>query len=427
MNGDLIPPLLAWIILISVLSVVASGKARFDLAAVAGIMAAGILGLASPSVLLSGFGNPALFTIASILLLSEAIIESRLFSGLGHTLEKGLGTHSRQILGLSMATSILSALMNNIGALSLTLPTALRMSKRSGLDPGTYTMPLAYAAIIGGTITLAGSAPNIIVSTYRAQTQGVSFGMFDFAPHGLVMVAAGLILWLVCGVCGFKPGKNEQVPPLEVGATPISDQSPDEFPRDILSTRQKRITLFTVILALTLVSLDILTPPVAFGTAALILLSTGVVKSELAYRRVDFALVVFLGCMLGLARLMEEIGAIALVTDRIMPSISLLPAYLLVATVFLISSILGSILNNAASAAIMAPVAFELSGIASVDALLMAVAAGACLSVSLPTHQATLMAMSRGWFSPAVFARSGLVITLVMTLVGSAVIVLVWG
>lgn len=427
MNGDLIPPLLAWGILISVLVMVASGKARFDLAAVSGLMVAGILGLASPAALLSGFGNPALFTIASVLLLSEAITESRLFSGLGHVLEKRFRTHSGQILGLSMATSALSAFMNNLGALSLTLPTALRMARRANLAPGTYTMPLAYAAIIGGTMTLAGSAPNIIISTYRAQSQGIAFGMFDFTPHGLIMVTTGLILWFVCGACGFKPGENEPAPSLEDASVSITDDPPDVFPGDILSTPQKRITLITVIPALALVSLGMLTPAVAFGSAALILVSTRVISPEIAYRRIDFAVIVFLGCMLGLARVLEETRAISLVTDGIAPSVSLLPPYLLVAALFLISSAVGSILNNAAAAAIMAPVALELSAFATVDALLMAVAAGSCLSVSLPTHQATLMAMSRGWFSPARFARSGLVITLVLTLVGSAVIVLFWG
>lgn len=407
-----------------VLVLVASGRFRFDVVAVAGLMLVGVLRIAPPALLFSGFGSPALFTIMAVLLISEGITEARLFSGLGQALESRLRKREHQILGLALTTSLLSVIMNNVGALSLTLPTAVKMAHRGRLSPGTYTMPMVYGAILGGTITLIGSAPNIIVSAYRAEILGQPYGMFDFAPHGLTFVFVGLLLWLICRACGFNPGGDE---PVLLSADQNEDPAPpDRFPQDILSTPAKRITLFTVVPSVVLVSLGVLSPSVAFGTVAVILVSTGVMNPSSAYRKLDFSVVVFVGAMLGLARVLEQTGALSLLTSRMMPVFSHFPPVMLVGAVFLVSSLLSIVINNAAAAALMAPLTVDLAGAASLDSLLMAVAAGSCLSMILPTHQATVIAMGRGWFSPARFARTGALLTLVCAAVGSLVILLVW-
>lgn len=417
--------MIVWLILISSLALIVSGRFRFDLVAISGLMIVGILGIAPPVVLLSGFGNPALFAVASILVISEGVKESRLFSGVGQALEHGLRKREHQLLGLALTTSFLSAFMNNVGTLSVTLPTARRMAERADRTPGTYTMPLAYAAILGGSITLAGSAPNIIVSSYRAEAVGRAYGMFDFAPHGLAFVFTGLLLWLICQACGISTGRED---PLHhaAEATEREQTAPDRFPQDMLSTPSKRIALSTLVLVLGLVSLGVLPTAVAFGSGAAVFIAAGVITPTQAYRRMDFSLVVFLGAMLGLAQVLQQTGAIRLVTAAAVPAIAPFSPLLVIAVVFLASSILGSMLNNAASAAIMAPIALDLTGVASADSLLMAVAAGSCLSMTLPTHQATLMAMSRGWFSPARFARAGALLTLACAAVGSVVILLLW-
>ncbi len=415
---------MAWLIVVVVLVMVASGRFRFDLVAVAGLLAAGVSGLVPVTHLLSGFSSPALFTIACVLLLSEGITESRLFSGLGQALERRVRARGNQLLALATVTAVLSAFMNNVGALSLSLPTAKRMARRAHATVGSYTMPLAYAAIMGGTLTLAGSAPNIVVSSFRAKELGSAFGMLDFLPHGAAVLASGLALWTICRICGLELGREADA--VDHSGISIDESPPDMFPRDLLSTPAKRTTLITVTLTLAAVTSGLLAPVVAFGLGALVLMSTGVLDPATAYSRLDLSVLVFLGSMLGLARMLQETGAIALLTDPLLPLVGSLPPFLLVAAVFMLSSLLGSILNNAAAAAIMAPMVLELGKGVTVDALLMAVAGGACLSMLLPTHQATVMAMSMGWFSPARFARTGVLLTAVAAAAASWIIVLVW-
>ena len=96
------------------------------------------------------------------------------------------------------AVAMLSAFVKNIGALAMMIPIAMQMAKRSNRSPSMLLMPMAFGSLLGGTMTLIGTSPNIIVSRLRSELLGEPFGMFDFTPVGLGLTAAGL-LFLVLG------------------------------------------------------------------------------------------------------------------------------------------------------------------------------------------------------------------------------------
>jgi hypothetical protein len=79
----------------------------------------------------------------------------------------------------------------NVGALAIFMPIALQLARRSGTPPSALLMPMAFASLIGGIVTLVGTSPNVIVSKVRADLTGHPFGMFDYAPVGLCVAAAG--------------------------------------------------------------------------------------------------------------------------------------------------------------------------------------------------------------------------------------------
>ena len=89
--------------------------------------------------------------------------------------------------------------MNNVGALALLMPVALRMARSAKRSPAYLLMPLAFCSLLGGLMTLIGSPPNIIVSTMRAQATGRPFGFFDFTPVGAVVAAAGVAFVALVG------------------------------------------------------------------------------------------------------------------------------------------------------------------------------------------------------------------------------------
>jgi len=416
--------LAAWLALAVVVVAVATGYRRFEVAAALVLLLLGVVGVAEPAALFSGFGHPALVTIVSLYVCSQAIIESHLLEGLGRLLETRLTGMGRQVLGLSTVTGLLSAFMNNVGALALVLPTAARMATRSRVSPGRFGMTLAWAAILGGTLTLAGSAPNIIVSTYRAAVLGTPFRMFDFAPHGLAVCAAGAVMWRLVGARAMPPSGGEGPEPRDASQGAVA--GPPFAP---LATPQRRLCLAILGAAILAVSLGWLGPSVGFGLAAVVLILAGVLEPAVAYRAVDLKVVLFLGSMLGLGRVLEDTGALQAVVAPLEPLVAGMGRLGLLAVVFALSLVLSNVLNNAAAAVLMGPVVIRIAaagGPAGLDALLMAVAAGSCLALVLPTHQVTLMAMSRTPFAVRDFARGGLALTLACGAAALVIISLVW-
>src|SRR3546814_17772748 len=94
---------------------------------------------------------------------------------------------------LVSSVTVLSALVKNIGALAILIPSALRMARKSGASPSVFLMPMSFGSLLGGLMTLVGTSPNIIVSWVREQLTGEPFGMFDYTPVGLGLAIMGII------------------------------------------------------------------------------------------------------------------------------------------------------------------------------------------------------------------------------------------
>ncbi len=433
---------LTWGILVGVLLLIATGRMRMELAALGGLLALGIAGVAPVNIVFSGFGDPALATIIAVFLVSQGIINSGLMLGLGQALARRLHNLQGQVLSFAVTGAVLSAFMNNVGAVGLLLPTAVRMAGRFGCHPGSFGLPLAIASLLGGTLTLIGSAPNIIISSYMLSVTDQSFKMFDFAPHGLAMLGVALLLWLACKSCGMDPGAagavcNEGKETAPVAVEPHAAQARtgtvpatagEIIPFAPLATGARRFTLVIILMAVLAVSFGLLHPALGFGGAVLLLILAGVLKLPDAYKSVDLKIVFFLGAMLGMGAVLQYTGGLELLSHflaRYAKGFS--PFWLLLLLVF-VSSALSNAINNAAAAVFMAPLAVSLAAVNSLEtgAALMAVAAGSNMTLLLPTHQAVLMVMSKAPFATASFLKAGLVLTLCCGLAATAVIALLW-
>ena len=175
------------------------GRWRYDLVAVAALLA-GVLTEVIPSQhAFMGFGHPAVITVAAVLVLSRALQESGFVDHLANLLARARHSPGLQIGASGGLTALMSAFMNNIGALALMLPVALRNCKASKFGAGTVLMPLSFASLLGGLVTMIGTPPNIIIAAFRADTQGTPFGMFDFTPVGLPVAVIGIIFLSVIG------------------------------------------------------------------------------------------------------------------------------------------------------------------------------------------------------------------------------------
>ncbi len=187
------------------------GDWRYDITALFALLAVAITGIVPLNEIFLGFGHPAVITVAAVLVMSRGLINSGFVDLIAKwTSRVGDGTIV-QILTLSGLVIVLSAFMNNVGALALLMPVAIRMAKRTGKSPSLLLMPLAFGSMLGGLITLIGTPPNIIISTFRARNGSAPFLMFDFAPVGLGVAIAGALFLSLVGwrLVPYREGKAD--------------------------------------------------------------------------------------------------------------------------------------------------------------------------------------------------------------------------
>lgn len=175
------------------------GRWRYDLVALFALLVVTLYGLVPAETAFSGFGHPAVITVAAVLIVSRALLNSGVVDYLVRLISKAGENFNVQILILVLAITISSGFMNNIGALALFLPVALNMARKSKRSPSLYLMPLSFGSLLGGLITQVGTPPNIIISIFRAETAGAPFRMFDFAPVGAGIALAGILFIVLFG------------------------------------------------------------------------------------------------------------------------------------------------------------------------------------------------------------------------------------
>jgi len=175
------------------------GRFRYDLVAFAALMAGVVLGVVPSENAFDGFGHPATLVVALVLVVSAGLVRSGAVLLITRTLvdaSRGLGRH---IALMGAIGGVLSAFMNNVAALALLMPVDIQTARKAGRMPGLSLMPLSFATILGGMVTLIGTPPNIIIASIREDALGAPFRMFDFAPVGGVAAIAGLAFVALIG------------------------------------------------------------------------------------------------------------------------------------------------------------------------------------------------------------------------------------
>jgi len=192
-------PVLILIILLATMVLFLWGRWRHDIVALAALLACVFTGLVSKEAAYAGFSHPAVITVACVLVLSRALHATGAVDTLAqYVLPRNAGPTLTlgALIGLG---ALLSAFMNNVGAMALLMPVAIQAAAKHNLAPGKVLMPLAFGTILGGMTTLIGTPPNLIVSGYRAGTDAGAFVMFDFMPVGSAIAGTGIVFLVLLG------------------------------------------------------------------------------------------------------------------------------------------------------------------------------------------------------------------------------------
>jgi di/tricarboxylate transporter len=580
-------------VLAATLGLFAWGRWRYDLVALLALMALLASGVLPFEQAFDGFAHPAVITVAAVLVISRALQNAGMVDLAVRLLGPLKGRPLLQLVSQTVIVALLSAFMNNVGALALMLPVALRQAYRDGYAPAIALMPLAFGSILGGLVTLIGTPPNLIVSSYRARELGEGYGMFAFAPVGGAVALAGvafvtLVGWrllprdrrgapapdkvfdveeyvtelrvvpdsklvgaeladvealadgdvLIVGVVR-EAGRrlapraferiqaddvlvveaetsaletlldasdltleeakhisrtdlgNDEVTVQEVvvapgsgfdGKTPgslrlraahrvnllavarhgkriearLADvrfqtgdvlllQGPSErvaelisdrgllplAERDIGVARRRRLVLATALLvaAVTLVTTGLAPAHVAFTGAAVLLTLLGVLQRDEPYKAIDWPVIVLLAALIPVGTALEATGGTALLADGVLALTGGLGPVGVLVALMVITMLLSDVVNNNATAVLMAPLAIDLAQRLEVqlDPLLMAVAIGASCAFLTPIgHQSNTLVLKPGGYRFGDYWRLGLPLEIIIVLVSVPSILVVW-
>ena len=169
------------------------GRFRYDITAVIALLAALALGIVAPADAFSGFSDDIVIIVGSALVLSAAVQRSGVVESTLAVLSQRITRIRSQLLLLTASVGVASALIKNVGALAMLMPAALQMARKGGTSPSVFLMPMSFASLLGGLMTLVGTSPNIIVSRVREDLTGQPFGMFDYFPTGFGLFVVGLV------------------------------------------------------------------------------------------------------------------------------------------------------------------------------------------------------------------------------------------
>lgn len=182
---------------------------RYDLVALGALLACALTGVVPADEVFSGIGHPAVISVAAVLVLSRGLLNAGVVDSVARRLMQVGERPWAQVAALTGIVALSSGFMNNVGALALFMPVAIWMSRQSGRSPSYLLMPLAFGSLLGGTLTLIGTPPNLIIAGYRAEAGEAPFGMFAFLPVGAAVTVAGVLFIALLG-WRLVPRRQEQ-------------------------------------------------------------------------------------------------------------------------------------------------------------------------------------------------------------------------
>lgn len=193
------PQIKVTLLLLATVGLFVWDRLRYDVVALLALFAAVMLGVVPAGSAFDGFSNPVVVTVAAVLALSGAIGRSGAIEHVLSFMMRFSEKPALQMFVLCGSCMVISAFMNNVGALAIFLPVTLAVSRASGRPASEMLMPLAFSSLLGGLVTLIGTPPNLLISEVRARYAGEPYQMFDFAPAGIAVCVFGLLYLCLIG------------------------------------------------------------------------------------------------------------------------------------------------------------------------------------------------------------------------------------
>jgi di/tricarboxylate transporter len=173
---------------------------RIDVVALVCMLALGWTGVLTPQETLSGFSSNAVIAMLSVMILGQGIAKTGIMDRFSRAVLKKVGTKKSSVVGvMSLSVGVLSGLIQNIGAAALFLPGILNISRREKIPASALIMPIGFAAIVGGTLSMVGSGPLILINDLLRSADLAPYGLFSVTPVGILLLLSGIGFFFLFG------------------------------------------------------------------------------------------------------------------------------------------------------------------------------------------------------------------------------------
>ena len=358
--------------------------------AMAACTALGILGVLPSKQVYAGLSNSTVVLFGGMFVIGAAMFKTGLAEAIGVAVVKKAGTGEIRLMGaIMLVTIVLSSVSSNTGTVACLMPVIIGICQAAKIPASKELMPLAIAANVGGTITMIGTPPNVIVTGALAAAGLPTFGFFEFAYIGIPLSIIILLYTLFVGR-HFLPVHNAgDMDEEAVKAAKEEAGSAGDAPKSKTKMWISGLILIGVVLAMAL-GLKNLPLHTAAVTGAILCVITGCLKEKEAYAGIDWVTIFLFAGMLSVATAMDKTGAGKLIADTVVGMMGSNPnPYVLTAVLFLISNILTQFMSNTASAALLAPIGISIAQEVGCDPKPVLMALGIAASMAFATPMAT--------------------------------------
>ena len=320
----------------------------------------GILGILPNKAVYAGLSNSTVVLFGGMFVIGAAMFKTGLAETIGIAVVKKAGTEEVKLMAAVMLVTIaLSSVSSNTGTVACLMPVIVGIANAAHVAPSKELMPLAIAANVGGTITMIGTPPNVIVTGALSAAGLPSFGFFEFAYIGIPLSIIIVAYMLTIGrrfVPEHKAGEMDE----EAVKAAKEEAGAGEGPK----SKSKQIISGLIMLGVVVcMALDLPTVPLqtAAVTGAILCVITGCLSEKDAYAGIDWVTIFLFAGMLSVASAMEKTGAGKMIADTVVGMMGANPnPYVLTAVLFLISNVLTQFMSNTASAALLAPIGISI-------------------------------------------------------------------
>ena len=395
--------------------------------AMAACTALGILGVLPAKQVYAGLSNSTVVLFGGMFVIGAAMFKTGLAEAVGLWVVNKAGTGEVKLMGAVMlVTIILSSVSSNTGTVACLMPVIIGIAQAANIPASKELMPLAVAANVGGTITMIGTPPNVIVTGALSAAGLPSFGFFEFALIGVPLSVIVLAYMLTIGrktipikSAGAMDADAVEAAKKEAGA------GDDDAPKSKTKMWISGLILLGVVAAM---ALNLKTVPLqtAAVTGAILCVITGCLKEKEAYAGIDWVTIFLFAGMLSVATAMDKTGAGKLIADTVVGMMGEHPnPIILCAVLYLISNVLTQFMSNTASAALLAPIGISIAQSIGADPKPVLMAIGIAASMAYATPMATppnTLVLGPGGFSFNDYVKVGVPLC-VITFIASVIII----